>query len=119
MLVGVAAGAVVVFGAAPDDEAAGAIVLAGCGAAEPAAGFELPVVVPPVDGVVDVAGAVGNVVIGVGSRGNGLEVTLAIRSVRPPSDPLCLYLYQVVRLSSQSFLPVYFGSLPAKETARA
>ena len=64
-----------------------------------------PLPMLPVAGVVVVAGVVtGSVVIGVGSGGNGLDITLAIRSFRPTSDWLCRYLYQVVTLSSHSFL---------------
>jgi hypothetical protein len=46
------------------------------------------VVVPPDAGVVDVAGAAGNVVSGVGTGGSGLDMTLAIISFRPVSVPL-------------------------------
>ena len=42
----------------------------------------------PVDGVVDVAGVVGSVVIGVGTGGNGFDKALAMNSGRPDSDPL-------------------------------
>ena len=56
------------------------LLVAGDPTVEPA------VLVLPVAGVVDVAGAAGNVVSGVGSGGNGLDITLAIRSFRPASD---------------------------------
>ena len=45
-----------------------------------------PAVVEPLAGVDVVGAAGGSVVNGVGSGGNGFEVTLAIRSVRPTSD---------------------------------
>ena len=70
-------------------------------------------------GVLDVVGA-GSVVSGVGSGGNGFDITAAIRSVRPASDPLFRYLYQVVRVSSQAFLLAAFAaSVPESATARA
>ena len=66
------------------------------------------VLAPDAPGVPEVgvvaAGAAGSVVIGVGNGGNGLDNTLAIISFKPASDALCLYLYQVLNASSQSFL---------------
>ena len=85
-MVVVAAG-VVVFGAVIVDEAAGAIVFAVSVVAAPDAGVEPPLLLP-VEGVVDVAGGVGSVFIGVGTGGNGLDRTLAISSFRPASDLL-------------------------------
>ena len=79
-----AAELVVVFGVVvSDDEAPGALfVVAG---AVPVPAVE-PAIVEPFAGV-DVVGAVaGNVVSGVGSGGNGLAITPAIRSFRPTSD---------------------------------
>ena len=58
-------------------------LLVGAGAA-----VELALVVPPDAGVVDVAGAAGHVVSGVGTGGNGLDMTLAIISFRPASELL-------------------------------
>lgn len=77
---------VVVFGVVvSDDEAAGAVVLFVAGGT--AAEVEPALLVLPVPGVVVVAGVVtGSVVIGVGSGGNGLDITLAIISFRPASD---------------------------------
>ena len=56
--------------------------LVAAGAVEPG------VVVPPDAGVVEVAGAAGNVVSGVGTGGSGLVITLAIISFRPASELL-------------------------------
>ena len=126
-----------VFGLAGFTTAASVVVVAGfvvVVAAGVVAGFVVPVAVPvPVPavvpaafvvfdpGVVDVAGvAAGSVVNGVGSGGNGFDMTPAIRSVRPASDPLFRYLYQVVKVSIQAFLLAAFaGSVPESETARA
>ena len=68
-----------------DDEAPGALfVVAG---AVPVPAVE-PATVEPFAGV-DVVGAVaGNVVSGVGTGGNGLATTPAIRSVKPTSESL-------------------------------
>ena len=87
-------GLVVSGEAAPDDL---------FGAALPLAAVE-PVAVEPLAGVDVVGVAAGRVVNGVGSGGNGLVITLAIRSVSPTSDWLCRYLYQVVSVSIQAFL---------------
>ena len=73
------------------------------GAALPLPAVE-PVAVEPLAGVDVVGVAAGRVVNGVGSGGNGLVITLAIRSVSPTSDWLCRYLYQVVSVSIQAFL---------------
>ena len=88
---------------------AGAVVLA------------LPAAGAPVAPVGDAAGAgVGSDVSGVGSGGNGLELTLAMYSVKPVSVLLCRYLYQPVRLSIQmGFCCANAASLPASATARA
>ena len=68
----------VVFGAAAGAAPVGLLV----GAAVAPVVLELPDA-----GVVDAAGVVaGSVVSGVGSGGNGLDITLAIRSVKPASD---------------------------------
>jgi len=69
-------------------------------AAAPAAGVAPDEVMLPEAGLV-VGAAAGRVVIGVGSGGNGFDMTLAIISVRPASE-LWRNLYQVVRLSIQT-----------------
>ena len=81
---------VVVFGVVViADGTAGVVVVlfvAG-GTGVPGAAVEPAVVKLPLAGVVDVVGAAaGSVVSGVGSGGNGLDITPAIRSVRPTSD---------------------------------
>ena len=84
MLVVVAVGVVVVFDfAGPSVDAAGAIEFDGCDAA----GVAPLLLMLPVAGVVDVVGVVGNVVIGVGTGGKGVDIALAMKSVKPASDP--------------------------------
>jgi len=69
------------------DAAAGAVVvLAGGGTTAFGAEVEPVLVVFPVAGVVVVAGVAGSVVSGVGTGGNGFDITLAIISVRPLSE---------------------------------
>ena len=91
MLVVAAADVVVVFGVVVRDSAtAGTVVRFVCGGtAVPGAEVEPVLLMPPVAGVVVVAGVGGSVVRGVGTGGNGFDMTLAIRSVRPASSPLC------------------------------
>ena len=74
--VGTAAGAPVVL------FVAGGVVVVDGATLEPAA----VVLLEP--GVLDVVGAAGSVVNGVGSGGNGFDMTAAMRSVRPASKPL-------------------------------
>lgn len=88
----------------------GAVVLPAAGVA---AGVAAPLVVA--EGVAEgwvapvpeagVAGAAGKEVSGVGSGGNGFDRTAAIMSVKPASDWLWRYLYQVVNPSIHSVLP--------------
>lgn len=69
------------------DAAAGAVVLSvGAGTADPGAAVDPVLLMLPVAGVVVVAGVDGSVVIGVGTGGNGFDITLAIISFRPASD---------------------------------
>ena len=68
------------------DAAAGAVVLSGAGTADPGAAVDPLLLMLPVAGVVVVAGVAGSVVIGVGTGGNGFDITLAISSFRPASD---------------------------------
>ena len=72
---------VVVFGAVVT------AVDAGFAPGDVAAPLPTPVELPEL-GVVDVAGAVGSVVIGVGTGGSGFDITPAIISFRPASDLL-------------------------------
>ena len=67
-----------------EDVPAGAFPAEGAAAA-PAAGVAPDEVMLPEAGLV-VGAAAGRVVIGVGSGGNGFDMTLAIISVRPASD---------------------------------
>ena len=92
---------VVVFVAAGTTDVGAA--LAGLVAAGTLVAAPLAPGVPDV-GVVAAGVAAGNVVIGVGSGGSGLDNTVAIISLRPASDELWRYLYQVLNASSQSFL---------------
>ncbi len=82
VLVVVAAGVVVVLDVVvSDEEPAGVLLVVADAGAEPVS------LTLPVGGVFDVAGVVtGSVVSGVGTGGNGLDMTLAIRSVSPASD---------------------------------
>ena len=85
LVVVAAAGVEVVFGVVVSDDApAGAVVFvaAGTDPVELAALLTLPVA----GVVVVVAGGVGSVVSGVGSGGNGFDITPAISSFRPASD---------------------------------
>ena len=110
------------FGAVVAVEAAGVVTgLVVGGATVPGVAVEPAAVELPGTGVLDVVGVTaGSVVNGVGSGGNGLAITPAIRSVRPASDPLLRYLYQVVSVSIQAvFLDAYAASLPESATARA
>ena len=69
------------------DAAAGAVVLSvAAGTAAPGAAVDPLLLMLPVAGVVVVAGVAGSVVIGVGTGGNGFDITLAISSFRPASD---------------------------------
>lgn len=80
-------GGVVVFGAVVTVVDAG--VVAGLGvAAGAAAWLPEPAAVPEADVVVVAGVAAGRVVIGVGSSGKGLDMTLAIISVSPTSESL-------------------------------
>jgi hypothetical protein len=81
----------VVFGfVVPGDGVTVFVVVAGLFVAEgadvPGAAFEPALFELPDVGVVDVAGAAGSVVSGVGSGGKGLVITAAISSFRPASD---------------------------------
>jgi hypothetical protein len=84
----------------------GAVVVVAAGALTglPVAAAPLPEpVAVPETGVVVVAGvAAGRVVIGFGSGGNGLEMTLAIRLSSPAIESLLRNLYRVVRPSIHS-----------------
>jgi hypothetical protein len=83
--VGVAVGLAVVL--VVDGAAVPAVVvLLADGAAASGVAVAPAVLVLPEAGAVDVAGAAGSVVSGVGSGGNGFDITPAIRSVRPASD---------------------------------
>ena len=79
MLVVAGADVVVVFGVVVRDSAT-------AGTVAPGAEVEPVLLMFPVAGVVVVAGVAGSVVRGVGTGGNGFDMTLAIRSVRPASD---------------------------------
>jgi hypothetical protein len=84
----VAADVVVVFGVVVRDSATAgtAVRFVGPGTVAPGAAVEPVLLMLPVAGVVVVAGVAGSVVRGVGTGGNGFDMTLAIRSVRPASD---------------------------------
>ncbi len=85
MLLVVAAGVVVVLDVVVNDEVPAGVLLVVVDAAD--AGAEPVSLTLPVGGVFDVAGVVtGSVVSRVGTGGNGLDMTLAIRSVSPASD---------------------------------
>lgn len=100
---------VVVFGAVAADAAS---VVDGAAAAPEE--FTVPVV------GLEVGAAAGRVVRGVGSSGNGFDITPAIISFKPASEFSWRYLYQVAKLSIHSFLFAWnLGSLPANATARA
>ena len=77
--------AAVVLGVAVNADAPGTVagLLTGAAAALPSPALGVPDV-----GLVDVAGAVGSTVIGVGTGGSGFDITLAIISLRPASDLL-------------------------------
>jgi hypothetical protein len=78
--------AAVVLGVVVNADAAPGTVaglLTGTAAALPLPAFGVPEV-----GLVDVAGAVGSTVIGVGTGGSGFDITPAIISLRPASDLL-------------------------------
>ena len=116
VVVAVVAGAVVVFVV---------VVTAAVAGFAPAGKAVAPLVLAPTTpGVPEVGVAAGveagNVVIGVGNGGKGLDSTLAIISFKPASEALCRYLYQVLNASNQSFLfAAYLASVPASATARA
>ena len=63
-------------------------VAAGTAAAFAGTVVEPPVFTLPVVGAVDAAGVSGSVVSGVGTGGSGFDITLAIISVKPASEPL-------------------------------
>ena len=87
LMLAVAAVVVVVFGGVVIAAGTAVVLFVASGTAVPGAAVEPAVVKLPLAGVVDVVGAAaGSVVSGVGSGGNGLDITPAIRSVRPTSD---------------------------------
>ena len=113
---------VVVFGATVVAAGTAPVVVAFAGAAPLPVVVAEPVgLVPAGVGVAEVVGVeAGNAVIGVGSGGSGVDITVAIRLGKPVSVFSWRYLYQVVSSSIDSFLvAAYLGSVPASATARA